>query len=114
MTNRIAMVMSLAIFAAYACVGCATVQLDTPEKKYLAARAELNLLLEQYIQIQHHINEQDHTIAKEAFFTAAASLDVWGASLGQPGYSAMNDIQVWLKAKNTILKVIGGLYGQGS
>ena len=114
MTNRVMMVLSLAIFAAYACVGCATVQLDTPEKKYLAARAELNLLLEQYIQIQQHISDQDHTIAKEAFFAAAAALDVWGASLGQPGYSAMNDIQVWLKAKNTILKVIGGLYVQGS
>ena len=114
--SRIMMVVALAIFMAYACVvsGCATMQLDTPEKKYLAARSELNLLLQQYIQVQHHINDTDHAIAKEAFFTAAAALDAWGGSLGQPGYSPMNDIQVWLKMKNTILRIIGGLYGQGS
>ena len=114
MTNRVMMILSLAIFTAYACAGCAAIELDSPEKKYLAARSEFNLLLQQYIQVQDHISETDHAIAKEAFFASAAALDVWEMSLGQPGYNAMNDIQVWLTTKNTILKIIGGLYVKGS
>ena len=50
-------------------VGCASmgINLDTPEKKYLGARSELNLLLGQYIQIQDKVSDTDHLAAKEAF-----------------------------------------------
>jgi hypothetical protein len=87
-------------------VGCAGIQLDTPEKKYLAARAELNLLLEQYISLQNEVSDDDHAVAVQAFETADMALDAWEALLGTDGYSPANDVRTWLKAKSVILKIL--------
>lgn len=89
-------------------IGCAStgINLDTPEKKYLGARTELNLLLEQYIQIQGAINDIDHAKAKEAFKAADFALDTWELMLGRGSYDFSNDIRAWLTAKNIILEVI--------
>ena len=89
-------------------IGCASsgINLDTPEKKYLGARAELNLLLEQYIQIQDKVSDNDHANAKRAFLAADMALDTWELMLGGSNYDFSNDIRIWLEAKNTILEII--------
>jgi len=89
-------------------VGCAGmgINLDTPEKKYLGARAELNLLLEQYIQIQGSIKDADHAKAKEAFNAADLALDTWELMLGQKDYDFSKDIRAWLTAKNVIIDIL--------
>ena len=89
-------------------MGCASmgINLDTPEKKYLGARAELNLLLEQYIQLQNKVSDTDHAVAKQSFISADMALDTWELMLGQKDYNFSNDIKTWLIAKNQILEII--------
>jgi len=89
-------------------MGCASmgINLDTPEKKYLGARAELNLLLEQYIQLQNKVSDVDHAVAKQSFISADMALDTWEFMLGQKDYNFSNDIKTWLIAKNQILEII--------
>ena len=82
------------------------INLDTPEKKYLGARTELNLLLEQYIQLQNKVSDDDHAVAKQAFISADLALDTWELMLGQKDYNFSNDIKTWLIAKNQILEII--------
>lgn len=101
----------IAVIVAIAFVlsSCASlgINLDTKEKKYLAARTELNLLLEQYIMIQDKIADQDHEKAKLAFSSADQALDMWGASISSGGnYDPTKDMMVWLQAKNIILKIL--------
>ena len=87
------------------CVGCGTIQLDTNEKKYVAARAELNLFLEQYILIQDKISDEDHAKAKAAFIAADQALDTWELFLGKD-YDYSNDLMAWLETKRIILDII--------
>ena len=89
-------------------MGCASmgINLDTPEKKYLGARAELNLLLEQYIQLQYKVSDPDHAAAKQAFISADMALDTWEIMLGQKDYDFSKDIRTWLIAKNQIIEII--------
>ena len=89
-------------------VACATigVNLDTPEKKYLSARSELNLLLEEYISVQDLISDADHQIAKDAFVMADKALDSWRSMLGYENYDFSKDIRTWLQAKKIILEVL--------
>jgi len=98
----------LLIFLFGSFVGCANmgINLDTPEKKYLGARAELNLLLEEYIQLQGRVSDGDHAIAKEAFKAADLALDTWEMMLGKKDYDFSNDIRAWLNAKNIIIDII--------
>lgn len=88
--------------------GCAStgINLDTPEKKYLGARAELNLLLEQYIQIQNKVSDSDHAAAKKAFISADMALDTWELMLGKADYDFSKDIRAWLEAKNIIIETL--------
>jgi len=87
-------------------IGCASINLDTEEKKFLSARAELNLLLEQYILIQDSIPDPDHEKAKLAFTTADEVLDAWESKLSVQGYDWTQDIKLWLDAKNIIIKIL--------
>ena len=89
-------------------MGCASmgINLDTPEKKYLGARTELNLLLEQYVQLQNKVSDDDHAVAKQAFISADLALDTWELMLGQKDYDFSKDIRTWLIAKNQILEII--------
>jgi len=98
----------ISVFLIFLFVGCASmgINLDTPEKKYLGARAELNLLLEQYVQMQDRVNDSDHAKAKQAFKAADLALDTWEMMLGQKDYNFSSDIRVWLTAKNTIMEII--------
>ena len=90
------------------CLSCASlgVNLNTPEKKYLAARSELNLLLEQYIQIQDTVKDTDHKRAKHAFKSADAALDVWEPNAVDPDYNYSQNLQQWITAKNVILQIL--------
>lgn len=93
------------------CFGCASmgINLNTPEKKYLAAREELNLLLEEYIKVQNGVSNADHEAAKTAFKAADMALDSWGSRLGETDYNYMADMKLWLEAKSVVLEIIGGL-----
>ncbi len=93
--------------------GCAGmgIKLDTTEKKYLAARTELNLILEQYVMMQGRVSLEDHAVAKEAFYSADVALDTWEMMLGQANYNFSNDVRTWLKAKNAIITVLRKYYG---
>ena len=95
---------------AIAMVGCAAftqpINLDTEEKQHLAARAELKLLLEQYLIIQDSVSDTDHERAKAAFFAADMALDTWGLLMDDPEYHATMDIRAWLDAKNIIIEVM--------
>lgn len=82
------------------------INLDTPEKKYLAARAELNLLLEEYIQVQNRVSDKDHETAKTAFESADMALDTWELMLGNDNYDLSKDIRTWLAAKKAILEIL--------
>lgn len=88
--------------------GCARlgINLNTREKQVLAARVELNLLLEQYIQIQGQIDDKDHSKAKIAFRAADTAIDTMEAMLLNTGYKPGNDMQKWLDAKNVVMAII--------
>lgn len=92
------------------CFGCAGLQikLDTTEKKYLASRAELNLLLEQYIMVQDRFSDEDHLKAKTAFHAADAALDAWEAMLKKPDYDYGPNLMVWLETKRIIIQLLRG------
>ena len=88
-------------------MSCASmgISLDTKEKKYLAARTELNLLLTQYIQIQDKVSDTDHAKAKQAFKAADMALDTWNAMLSTD-YDYSKDVRTWLAAKNVIIQIL--------
>lgn len=108
---RILAVFLLMLFFVVGTISCAGVQLDTPEKRYLAARAELNLLLEQYISIQNLVDDETHEMAVQAFEVADMSLDTWEAMLGSSGYNPVDDVRTWLQAKSMILKILKEVSG---
>lgn len=82
------------------------IRLDTPEKKYLGARAELNLLLQQYIDVQDKVSVSDQETAKKAFNSADLALDTWERMLGVENYDFSKDIKVWLETKRVVLNII--------
>ena len=93
--------------------GCATTDgVDTPEKKYLVARAELNLLLEQYIDIQDKISDSDHKTIKLAFISAGDALDIWEEHVSDDDYDFTTDYKAWLDAKSLVLKILKEVYGE--
>lgn len=95
--------------------GCATmgINLDTPEKKCLAARSELNLLLGEYLKIQATVSDADHLKAKAAFTAADVTLDTWEAGLGKTDYNYAADMATWLAVKNNIIAILTR-YADGS
>lgn len=95
-------------------IGCGHfgINIDSPEKKYLAARSELNLLLEQYIQVQDKVSNSNHEIAKTAFKTADTALDAWHKNLFNESYDFTKDIRAWIQAKNTIIQIIREVYNE--
>jgi hypothetical protein len=98
----LAIIVCLALFS---CAGLG-INLDTTEKKYLAARTELNLFLEQYIMIQDKVSDVDHEKAKLAFKSADAALDAWEPMVGMADYDWTKDMAVWLNAKNILINIL--------
>lgn len=88
--------------------GCASlgIKIDSTEKQYLAARAELNLLLEYYVSVQDQISGADHIKAKAAFVGADVALDTWEAGLGKSNYNYASDLAVWLEAKRSVTEIL--------
>ena len=78
--------------------------LDTPEKKYVAARAELNLLIKQYLDIQDSVPDEEHKVIKQALYDADKALDIWEIFLQTPNYDYSQNIKVFLEAKSIIIK----------
>jgi len=95
-------------------MGCAGIgiNLDTKEKQFLAARSELNLLLEFYISVQADIPDTEHQRAKAAFIAADAALDVWEAVLVSGSDPSTDQLMAWMNAKNIIMDVLRGIYGR--
>jgi len=82
------------------------ISIETTEQKYVAARAELNIILKQYIDVQYSISEEDHKIVKKAFYDADIALDAWEAFLDTPMYNYQSNLQSYLDAKNIIMEVL--------
>ena len=95
-------------------VGCASlgIKLDTKEKQYLAARSELNLLLEFYISVQDQIPDADHQKAKTAFIAADGALDAWEIIVIGGGEPSAGNLMQWMQAKTIIMEVLRGIYGR--
>jgi hypothetical protein len=93
--------------------GCATTgpALDTPEKRYTAARGELNIMLGEYLAVQEDVAPDDHARIKAAFFSADEILDAWEATVLR-GDDAAANYAAWLRAKSKILEAIGGLQNE--
>jgi len=109
MYKRYSVIFILIVFMFIGCAGMG-INLNTPEKKYLGARAELNILLSEYIQIQDKVSTNDHKNAKNAFLAADVALDAWEARLGDSNYDYAKNLKLWLEAKNTIINIIQ-IYG---
>lgn len=109
--KRKIVVLSIIIMALFL-GACATANIDTPEKKYLVARSELNLLLEQYIGIQDKFKPADQKTIKEAFYTSKMALDVWEINISTIGYDFTTDYKTWLAAKSLILQTIREAYSE--
>ena len=74
--NRLAIVALVAILATSALAACSTTgNIDTPEKQYLVARSELNLLLQSYLDLQDSLSDTAHAKARTAFSAADKALD---------------------------------------
>lgn len=98
-------IMCLVLITIFGCSGMG-INLDTMEKKYLGARTELNLLIEEYIQMQDQVSESDHETAKNAFYAADKALDTWELMLGNENYDFSTDIRIWLEAKRVIIEIL--------
>jgi len=86
--------------------GCAFFQnVDTPEKKYLVAREQLNKALEEYINIQDEVSYSTHEEIKTAFIAADSALDAWGRHLDN-GLPYDQDMALWMDAKTIIIRVL--------
>lgn len=100
--RKVCILIPILIFMSCASFG---INLDTSEKKCLAARSELNILLKEYIDIQDGIGADIHKNAKALFKAASVTLDVWQANLGTD-YDYTQDLSTWLNIKNEILEII--------
>jgi hypothetical protein len=97
------------MIAAVMMTSCAGIDIDTTEKKYLAARTELNLFIEQYVDIQRDVSEADHQRVKEAFYRADAILDIWEMNLGND-YDFTEDYKSWIEVKSLIMQILMEVY----
>lgn len=106
--NKLTTIALCVVFALLFVISCAHfgINLDTPEKKYLGARTEMNLLLEEYLKIQDKVSDADHEVAKAAFSSADKALDTWELMLGNSNYDPSKDVRTWLEAKNIIVSII--------
>ena len=90
------------------CFGCAGmgINLETNEQKYLAARENLNLLIEQSIPLKKNMDKIMRINAGMAFKNADKILDAWGRRVSVPDYNYKTDMKLWLEAKSIILGIL--------
>jgi hypothetical protein len=91
------------------CAGFGQQKIDTPEKKYLTVRAELNLLIETYLQVQDQVSDEDHARVKMALESADIALDTWETYLDNDNYDFSANVQAWMKAKSAVLQILKDL-----
>lgn len=99
---------AIIVIMMYLLANCAPtgINLNTPEKQYLAARSELNILLSNYLAIQDNVSPKDHKKIKSAFITADYALDLWSEAIHNQNYNPTQDIRVWIKSKNRIIEIL--------
>ena len=91
---------------------CASMgDLNTPEKKFLAARGELNILLEQYIMIQEDVPMPQHLKIKSYLENADLILDMWETNLGKD-IDFSSDYTSWIRIKSQILQTLKEIYDE--
>lgn len=91
-------------------IGCAEkpiigIQLVSKEQQYLAARIELNLLMEKYFQEQDKIPVDIRAKATLAFETADRALDAWEYRL-DGALDVSEYVKLWNDSKDTILEIL--------
>jgi len=93
-------------------MSCASMgELNTPEKKFLAARGELNILLEQYIMIQEDVPMPLHLKIKGYLENADLVLDMWETNLGKD-IDFSSDYAAWIRIKSQILQTLKEIYDE--
>jgi hypothetical protein len=99
---------TLAIIVCLALFSCASmgINLDTTEKKYLAARENLNLLIEQAMPLRKEMDRITRANLGIAFKNADKVLDAWGRTINIPDYDYRSDLKLWLEAKGIILGIL--------
>ena len=101
------------VFFSQVLSGCATTQnLDTPEKQYVTARAQLNLFLEQYLDMQDDVPDHLHKTMVVSFKSADTLLDAWEPFAADPNYDFASDYKAWIKIKSDILNVFKEIYDE--
>ncbi len=97
------------IFVLLLVFGCAGRQLDTPDKKYLAARMELNKTMKSYLLHRNTLPEAEKKAMSEKvypyFRNADLALDAWGAALSGEGDIYMAEEQ-FLTAKKFLITLL--------
>ena len=96
------------LLVAYILQGCANmgINLETNEQKYLAARENLNLLIEQSMPLKKKMDNITRANAGIAFKNADKVLDAWGRTINIPDYDYRTDMKLWLEAKSIILGIL--------
>jgi len=101
----------LMVFLA-AMVGCANMgSLDTPEKQFLGARGELNILIEQYVMIQDDVPMPLHLKIKSYFENADLILDMWQTNINKD-IDFATDYRAWINIKSQILQTLKEIYDE--
>ena len=98
----------LLLLVTYLFYGCADmgIKIETNEQKYLAARENLNLLIEQSMPLKKKMDIDTRAAAGIAFKNADKVLDAWGRTIGIPDYDYRKDMKLWLEAKSIILTIL--------
>jgi len=89
--------------------GCGSRQLDTPDKKYLAARMELNKTMKSYLAHRSTLSEEDRKAMAEKvypyFKNADLALDAWSAALLGEGSIYIAE-EEFLMAKKSLITLL--------
>jgi len=96
------------LFLCGSLISCATlgIDLNTPQKKYLAARVEFNDMMEQYIKVAATIPMEKRVNIRTALKATDTALDTWEKHVMDKNYDFTKDRQVWLDCKNLLLEVL--------
>jgi len=101
----IAFVLAIAVLLS----GCAGLNVDTPDKKYLAAQAEFELLLKRYLQYYDDLSPGAQATLKAkvnpVFHKGQLALDMWYSVLGAGGDPAAS-VETYLNIKNQLIDLI--------
>jgi len=85
-------------------MACAT--LNTPLKRSYTARVQFNDLVEEYLKHQSQVDPATRHKINIAIKDVDFALDTWDKHVKDPNYDYSTDMELWLKLKTEIIKVL--------